>query len=123
MRRRLPIRPSTALAAFWVGAGVMHFVIPRQYEAIVPEWLPAHRELVVASGIAEIAGGLAVLDPRTRRGARWWLLATLLAVYPANVNMALQSHRYEGVPAWALWARLPLQGVFARWTWQGTADR
>ena len=123
MRRLLPIRPSTALASFWVGAGVLHFVIPKQYEAIVPEWLPAHRELVVASGIAEIAGGLAALDPRTRRGARWWLLSTLLAVFPANVNMALKPDRYGQVPAWALWARLPLQGVFAWWTWRGTADR
>ncbi len=122
MRRRLPMRPSTALASFWVGAGVMHFVIPKQYEAIVPDQLPAHRELVVASGIAEIAGGLAVLHPRTRRLARWWLLSTLVAVYPANVTMALQPGGY-GVPAWLLWARLPLQVVFARWTWRGTADR
>jgi uncharacterized membrane protein len=118
MRRRLPIRPSTALASFWIGAGVLHFVIPKQYEAIVPEWLPAHRELVVASGIAEIAGGLAALDSRTRRGARWWLLSTLLAVFPANVNMAARAERYRAIPEPLLWARLPIQGAILFWIWR-----
>ena len=115
-------RRTRALAAFWIGAGLMHFVIPRQYEAIMPEWLPAHRELVVASGLAEIAGGLAVLDPRTRPAARWWLLATLLAVYPANVEMALSPDRYPKLPRWALYARLPVQGLFALFTWRATAE-
>jgi uncharacterized membrane protein len=108
-------------ALFWVVAGTMHFVIPRQYEAIVPpslsEW---KRELVVASGIAEIAGGLAILPDRTRRGARWWLLATLAAVYPANVHMALHPEQFPKIPAAALWIRLPVQGLFALLTWRGT---
>src|SRR5919112_5817493 len=101
-------------AAFWIVAGVMHFVIPRQYEAIVPPSLARwRRELVVASGIAEIAGGVAILPDRTRRGARWWLLATLVAVYPANIHMALNANRFPKIPPAALWARLPLQAVFA----------
>jgi uncharacterized membrane protein len=108
-------------ALFWVVAGTMHFVIPRQYEAIVPpslaEW---KRELVVASGIAEIGGGLAILPERTRRGARWWLLATLAAVYPANVHMALHPEQFQKIPAAALWIRLPIQGLFALLTWRGT---
>src|SRR3954463_14905354 len=55
-------------AGFWVVAGTMHFVIPRQYEAIVPASLHKyHKELVVASGIAEIAGGLMILPEGTRR--------------------------------------------------------
>src|SRR5919107_5117466 len=112
----------TGAAAFWIVAGVMHFVIPRQYESIVPPSLARWRkELVVASGIAEIAGGLAVLPNRTRRGARWWLLATLAAVYPANVHMALTPERFPKIPAAALWARLPVQGLFALLTWRGTA--
>ena len=77
-------------AGFWVVGGVMHFVIPHQYEAIVPaalrEW---RKEIVVASGIAEIAGGLLILPERTRRAGRWWSLATLAAVYPANIEMAV----------------------------------
>ena len=59
---------------FFVFAGAMHFVIPRQYKAIMPDYLPAHRELVAASGVAEIAGGLGVMHPRTRRAASWWTL-------------------------------------------------
>src|SRR5918997_2544364 len=100
-------------AAFWIAAGAMHFVIPRQYESIVPPRLARwRRELVVASGVAEIAGGLAVLPDRTRRGARWWLLATLAAVYPANVHMAVNSRDFAQIPAAALWARLPVQLLF-----------
>ncbi len=108
-------------AAFWIVAGVMHFVIPRQYEAIVPPYLARwKKELVVASGIAEIAGGVAILPDRTRHGARWWLLATLAAVYPANIHMAVNSEQFPKVPPAALWARLPVQGLFALLTWRGT---
>ena len=114
-------RARRGAAAFWILAGAMHFAIPRQYQAIVPPRLERWRsEVVVASGVAELAGGLAVLPARTRRAARWWLLATLLAVYPANVHMALRPERFPGIPAAALWARLPLQGAFAWLTWRGT---
>jgi uncharacterized membrane protein len=110
-----------AAAAFWVFAGAMHFVIPRQYEAIVPPSLARwKKELVVASGIAEIAGGVAVVPESTRRGARWWLLATLVAVYPANIHMALNAKDFPKIPEAALWARLPVQGLFALLTWRGT---
>jgi len=108
-------------ALFWIVAGTLHFVIPRAYESIVPPRIARYRrEAVVVSGIAEIAGGVAVLPDRTRRGARWWLLATLVAVYPANIHMALNPERFPRVPAPALWARLPVQGVFAWLTWRGT---
>ncbi len=101
---------------FFVFAGVMHFVIPRQYQAIVPDYLPAKRELVVASGLAEIAGGLGVMHPRTRRVASWWSVATLIAVFPANLHMALNPDRYKlpGGRA-ALYVRLPVQLLFIAW--------
>ena len=101
---------------FFVFAGIMHFVIPRQYEAIVPDYLPAKRELVVASGVAEIAGGLGVMHTRTRRAASWWSVATLIAVFPANLHMALHPDRYK-VPGGrnALYARLPVQLLFIAW--------
>jgi uncharacterized membrane protein len=101
---------------FFVLAGVMHFVVPRTYEAIVPDRLPARRALVYASGVAEIAGGAGVLHPRTRRLASWWSVATLIAVFPANVNMALHADRFRvpgGTPA--LWLRLPVQALLVRW--------
>ena len=101
---------------FFVFAGVMHFVIPRQYQAIVPDYLSAKRELVVASGVAEIAGGLGVMHPRTRRVASWWSVATLIAVFPANLHMALHPDRYK-VPGGraALYARLPVQLLLIAW--------
>lgn len=108
-------------AILYVFAGAMHFVIPRTYEAIMPPSLRRwKRELVYLSGVAEIAGGLAVLPEHTRRPARWWLLATLAAVYPANVHMALHPEEYKRIPPAALWARLPFQGVFALIAWRGT---
>jgi uncharacterized membrane protein len=108
-------------ALFWIVAGVMHFVIPRQYQAIVPPYLGRwRRELVQWSGVAEIAGGVAVLPDATRRGARWWLLATLVAVYPANIHMALNPDEFPKIPRAALWARLPVQGLFGWVTWRGT---
>lgn len=101
---------------FFVFAGIMHFVVPRTYEAIVPDYLPAHRELVAASGVAEIAGGLGVMHPRTRRLASWWSVATLIAVFPANLHMALHPDRYK-VPGGraALYGRLPVQLLFIAW--------
>ena len=98
-------------------AGVLHFVRPRWYEAIMPPYLPAHRELVYASGVAEAAGGVGLLVPRLRNLAGWWLVATLVAVFPANVHMALNPEDYRDVPGgrWALYARLPVQLLFIAW--------
>jgi uncharacterized membrane protein len=115
------VRTRYALAGFWVFAGAMHFVIPRAYQAIVPPQLKRwKREIVVASGVAELAGGLAVLPDRTRPAARWWLIATLVAVFPANVHMAVAADRFKDIPEPALWARLPFQAVFGWFTWRGT---
>lgn len=102
---------------FFVLAGVLHFVIPRAYAAIVPDWLPGDRRAVVyASGVAEIAGGLALLHPRSRRAGSRWSVLTLLAVFPANVHMALHPERFR-VPGGrrALYARLPLQALLVAW--------
>ena len=102
---------------FFVVAGVLHFVRPGVYESIMPPWLPAHRQLVYVSGVAEIAGGAALRSSRWRRAGAWSLVATLLAVFPANVHMALNPDRYSGVPGgrWALYARLPVQLLFIAW--------
>jgi uncharacterized membrane protein len=117
----------TGLAAFFTTTGILHFLIPRSYEAMMPPSLPAHREAVIISGVAEIVGGVAVLPPASRRLGRWWLLALLLAVFPANVHMALNPEQVRGldlerVPRWALWARLPLQPLCMLWVWRATRD-
>ncbi|HKG38230.1 MAG TPA: hypothetical protein VKB25_04510 [Conexibacter sp.] len=110
------MRSARSFGRFFVFAGVMHFVIPRTYEAIVPDQLPARRALVYASGVAEIAGGLAVMHSRTRRFGSLFSIATLLAVFPANVHMALHPERYS-VPGGArsLYLRLPVQALFIAW--------
>ena len=74
------------LGGFFLFAGLMHFLNPKPYVAIVPDVLPRKLELVYASGVAELAGGALVLPERTRRTAGWWLIATMLGVFPANVN-------------------------------------
>jgi uncharacterized membrane protein len=99
----------------FIAAGANHFRNPRFYRAIMPDYLPAHDELVAASGVAEIAGGAALLHPRTRRLGAWWLIATLIAVFPANLHMALHPARYKQIPPAGLYARLPFQLVFIAW--------
>lgn len=108
------------LALLFIGAGVLHFVAPAPFARIVPPYLPAPYLLVYLSGAAELAGGLGLLLPATRRLAAWGLVALLVAVFPANVYM-LQSHGAGvAVPLWVLWARLPLQAVLVAWVWQHT---
>lgn len=102
--------------AFFILAGSLHFVRPEMYEKIVPPALGHGRELVALSGLAEIAGGVGLLIPATRRAAGLGLIALLLAVWPANIYMALGARRFAAVaPAWALWGRVPLQLVLIWW--------
>lgn len=105
--------------------GTLHFVTPRTFEAIVPDYLPAHRELVLASGVTELGGALATLHPRTRRFGGLLLLATLAGVYPANIHMALHPERYPQVPGGrtTLLARLPLQFLFAWFVYKATLTK
>jgi len=113
------------LTIFMVGAGVNHFTAPDTYAAMVPAELPAPLTLVYISGVAEVLGGLGLILPATRKLAAWGLVALYIAVLPANFNMAI-NHIHLGtteIPSWALWARLPLQGVLIAWAWWFTRDR
>ena len=101
----------------------MHFVKPSAYEPTVPDALPAHREIVYLSGGAEIAGALGVLHDRSARWAGWWLIALLVAVFPANVNMAVNAERFRAVPEALLWVRLPIQAVLIAWVWRASQPR
>jgi len=113
-RRRLRV----LLAAFFVGMGLLHFVLPAPFEAIMPPWLPYPHELVLLSGAFELGLGLAVLPARTRPWAGVGLVLLLLAVFPANVHMALHEVPADAPPPrWLVWARLPLQAVFIAWAW------
>jgi uncharacterized membrane protein len=112
------MRPHSRLGGFFLLAGLLHFLRPKPYVAIVPDALPRKREIVFASGVAEMAGGAGVLVAATRRLAGWWLIATLLAIFPANVNMAVNAERFRLVPEPLLWVRLPLQGALIAWVWR-----
>lgn len=110
------------LALFFVTAGVLHFVFTPGYTDIIPAWLPWPRMLVIVSGLCEIAGGLGVLWPPTRRWAGYGLIALCLAVLPANVQMLLDAQAAGDSAAWiaALWLRLPLQVLLIAWIWRAT---
>ena len=100
-----------SLAAFFGFAGTMHFIIPSSYEAIMPPSLPRHKRRSWSVGWPTFGCGAAVLVPSTRRFARWWLLALLVAVFPANVHMAINPEQvrdltWNRIPRSALWARL-----------------
>ena len=106
-------------------AGILHFVVPHVYERIMPRWLPAHRALVLASGAAELLGALALLVPAWRAAAGWWLIAVLVAVFPANVQMLQDAHA-RGASAGmlvGLWLRLPLQPFLIWWVWAAAIRR
>lgn len=108
------------LAALMVFAGVMHFVRPEPFVKIVPAQLPSPLALVYVSGIFEILGGVGLLIPRTQRLAAWGLIALYIAVFPANINMAVHHISFDDaspIPEAALWLRLPLQGVLIAWAW------
>ena len=117
MTRRVRAISRWVLTIFMVGAGVNHFRSPAPYVGMMPAVLPAPLTLVYVSGVAEILGGLGLILPATRRLAAWGLIALFIAVFPANLNMAI-NHLPLGtdtVPGWALWARLPLQLLLIWW--------
>ena len=102
-------------ALSFVVVGVLHFINPDPFLTIMPEYLPWHLELVYLSGFFEILGGAGLLIPSTRRLAAWGLIALLIAVYPANINMLVNDVYLDDMPhdRWLLWARMPLQFVMA----------
>jgi uncharacterized membrane protein len=103
------------MALFFVAAGSYHFVSPQAYLEIMPPYVPWQRGLVYVSGFAEILLGLAALTQPFRRFAGWGLIALLIAVFPANIHMALDG--FHSIPRWILWARLPLQFVLIGWVY------
>ena len=116
MPLKTPLRYLLALAM--IAVGVTHFVNPEPFVRIVPAALPAPLALVYISGFFEVAGGVGLLVPKTTRAAAWGLIALYVAVFPANVNMALNHISLtpdHPIPTIALWLRLPLQGLLIAW--------
>ena len=119
-KRRAKTLALLALAAAFIFAGVNHFLNPDFFVAIMPPYLPLHLELVLLSGVFEILGGVAVLVPGVRSLAGWGLILLLLAVFPANLHMALNPELFPDVSSSALYLRLPLQIVFIAWAYWAT---
>ena len=104
-------------AVLYIAAGALHFIKPAPYLRIMPPYVPWHGAMVRISGAFEILGGLGLLVPATRRAAAWMLVMLLIAIFPANLYMAL--HPVEaGAAALApvlRWGRLPLQALLIWW--------
>lgn len=106
----------------YVVAGLLHFVVPELYVQIIPPVLPAALALVYLSGVAEVAVGVGLVIPRTRRYAAWATIAMLVAIFPANVYMATSMVVVDGIGGsdpspLVRWARLPLQVVLILWAY------
>ena len=114
------------LTLFMVAAGLNHFRTPAVYVGMMPQSLPWPEALVALSGLAEIAGGLGLVLPATRRWAAWGLVILFIAIFPANLNMAI-NHLPLGdkvVSPLALWLRLPLQLPLIVWAfWYTRRER
>ena len=106
------------LSVWFLINGVNHFVSTDAYVSTVPTYLAAPLALVYVSGIFEILGGLGVLHPGTRRLAGWGLIALLIAVFPANIEMARKAEEFAEIASpTILFARLPFQIVFIAWVY------
>ena len=98
------------LAGAFATSGTVHLVRPQVFEPLMPSWVPAHRELILGSGVAELACAAGLLHPRTRRTAGWASAALLAIVYVGNLKMAEDARRSDKpVFKAAAYARLPLQ--------------
>jgi uncharacterized membrane protein len=107
------------LAVAMVIVGMTHFVIPEPYVKIVPSQLPHPLGLVYLSGFYEILGGIGLLVPPVSQAAAWGLIILFIAVYPANINMAVNHIKLDNIPdsPWFQAIRLPFQAVFLAWAW------
>jgi len=113
------------MGVFYVVAGYNHFANADVYLPMMPPYIPFHRAMIAISGAAEMAGGVGILIPATRRAAAWGLVLLLVAIFPANLHIALHDvplfGRSEGFGVWN-WVRLPFQGVLIVWAWWYTRD-
>lgn len=107
------------LAGAMILVGLLHFIVPDPFVKIVPSGLPHPLLLVYISGFFEIAGGIGILVPRVSQAAAWGLILLFIAVFPANINMAINQINLPAIPDSALlrWGRLPLQAVLVAWAW------
>jgi uncharacterized membrane protein len=110
------------MAMLYIAAGIIHFLKPQLYLRIMPPYLPWPMFLQYLAGFFEFVLGLSLLFPKYTRQAAWGLIALLIAVYPANIHMAVNMHLYPEFSVWYHWVRLPLQFVLIAWAWWYTRE-
>jgi len=115
MNRQMSTASRLLLSALFCYAGVAHLVDPELFMRAMPPYLPEPRLLIAISGFFEIMGGLGVLTVLTRQAAGVGLIALLIVVFPANVQMALHPEKFAEIPPLVLWLRLPLQLLLIYW--------
>lgn len=105
------------IAAIFIVSGMLHLIRPAMFVSIMPPWLPSPASLVLLSGLCEMAGAVGILLTATRVAAGWGLIALLVAVFPANIQMLLNAHSAHSSAIWqaSLVARLPLQVALIYW--------
>lgn len=113
----LPI-PVLVVAAFFIGAGVLHFVLLDFFSSIVPPYFSNPEALVKISGVFELLGGIGILVERTRKWAGFGLIALCVAVLPANIHMAMNPDQFADIPVALLYLRLPLQALVIWVIWK-----
>lgn len=108
------------MAAVYIAAGCYHFINPRLYKKIMPAWIPWHYPLIYFTGVCEIVLGVLLFPDTTRAVAAWGLIVLLIAIFPANVQMAVNFKKRNNRFLWIAIARLPLQLLLVWWAWQYT---
>jgi len=108
------------MAGFYIVAGINHFVKPKFYLRIIPPYIPAPKAMNYISGAAEVLLGLLLLCPHYSTLAAWGIIALLIAIFPANVYHLTSAKPGQGIPIWALYVRLPFQGLLIWWAWWHT---
>ena len=116
----IPSFPILIIAIFFTGGGIGHFTSADFFIAAMPDYLGYHQELVLISGVFEIVGAIGILLPQTRQFAGRGLIALCIAVFPANVNMALHPEQFPELSLNLLYLRLPLQPIFIGFIWWAT---
>lgn len=105
---------------FYAGAGINHFIRPDFYLKIMPAWLPLHKELVFISGVAEVLCAVLLLFSKTRRLGAWAVIALLIAIFPANIQMLLDYKHDNNPMLWVAILRLPIQLLLIWWAYSFT---
>ncbi len=113
------------MAGMYIIAGLMHWIFPRAYLAIIPPNFPSKKAMVWWSGLFEVLAGLALLVvsfgwsdpylPNLKTVALWGIILMLIAFLPVHLYMVREPQRFANIPKVALWLRLPLQGFLIYW--------